>query len=236
MRIAEIMMAEAMDPLAKQLKDQARAAENKKLRQQQKTPSYYVQFHVYPDLQKTAAMWWVTPKELHYTYDEAAASGQAKRLSTENTISSVAKLVYELGDYYAPALKQKRVELIVPSRLKTQLPTLYTLLKEWQYRVEAGNNRLISFADKLPTVQQSPVVAKSTSRTAASTSYGASISDAAIEKRMIEIFRSQPQLSAAFRERRNIAGMTQEIKQHIRDYWEDPSAAIEEISATLGVQ
>ena len=169
MRIRELL--EAQDNIADFFHSQQSKELKKQKKEAQKKVSYYVKIHIFPDVKNTVGVYWLTPDQLHYSYNDAARVGVAKPINAENAIREVSSLVGDLSNLlHGDPLERKRVEIQLPSNLQKVAPEFYNKMAEWQSRITANPKSLTSFKIVEPAAvnilaKQTPVTGSSNAPT-----------------------------------------------------------------------
>lgn len=228
MRIRELLEAQEND-VAKFFKKQQAQELKKQQIANQKNVSYYVKIHLYPELKNTIGVYWLTPAQTHYSYEDAMSVGQSEKLSANNTIRDFSEVVYRLGDYLEAApLDRKRVEIQIPNNLQKISPEFYNGVMEWHGRVSAGNlGKLVSVKPTGPLTVAATAVKKPA--TAPSSPTVIKPTPDQVAQLSKQVFTTDASLSQLLRTKRN-SSVDKEINSIIIDNWgEDLSVISDEI-------
>jgi hypothetical protein len=219
MLIREIL--EAQDELEKFFKKQQAQELKKKKTEAQKKVSYYVKIHTYPDLKNTVSVYWLTPDQSHYSYNDIVKQGHVKKLSAKNAIREFSDVIYNLGNFFADRLDRRRIEVHVPDNLQKYSPEFYNGIKEWESRLQASNNKLVSFKT-VPAATDEPAKKPSIKPSTPSASSASSIINQPkpeeVSQMFKKVFMSDPALGQLLSKKRNPA-VDREINDIIADNW-----------------
>jgi hypothetical protein len=209
-------------------KQQAQELKKKKTDALKKV-SYFVKIHIHPDLKNTVSVYWLTPDQLHYTYEDALREGQVEKLSAKNTIQEFSTLIYDrLGNFFAPKLDRRRIQVHIPADLQKYSPEFYNGVKEWESRSQLSTNQLVSFKT-VPAVVNEPVKKPSAKVSSPSASSGSSIIDMPKPEEVAQMFKkvfmSDPALRQLLSKKRN-PKVDKDINGIIADNWGEDLALI----------
>ena len=216
MRISELL--EAQDNIADFFHSQQSKELKKQKKEAQKKVSYYVKIHIFPDVKNTVGVYWLTPDQLHYSYNDAARVGVAKPINAENAIREVSSLVGDLSNLlHGDPLERKRVEIQLPSNLQKVAPEFYNKMAEWQSRITANPKSLTSFKIVEPAAVN--ILAKQTPATGSSNAPTIiKPTRDQVEQMFKRVFTSDASLSQLLRANRTTA-VEKNINDIIVDNW-----------------